>query len=64
MFLSFTAFGSVLGNTPSPKQCTLGAVSSGTKRPECEADGSLPCTAQVRNACCHIAIPSYVSVAW
>jgi hypothetical protein len=52
IFLFTTASRPALGSTQPPIQCVLGALSPGTKRPEREADNSLPYV-EVNNAWCY-----------
>jgi hypothetical protein len=47
--LSSTASRPVLGPKQPPAQAVLGALSQGVKRPWCEADQSLPSSAEVKN---------------
>jgi hypothetical protein len=49
-FLFTTASRTALGPTQPPIQWVPGALSLGVKRPECEADHSPPCSAEV-NEC-------------
>jgi hypothetical protein len=53
-----------LGPTQSPIQRVPEALSLGIKRPEREADHSLPSSAEVKNAWIYTSIPRYVFMAW
>jgi hypothetical protein len=53
----------VLGPTQAPIQWVPGALSSGVKRPDREADHSTASSNEIRNASNYTSIPTYV-VAW
>jgi hypothetical protein len=53
-----------LGPTQPPIQLVWWAVSSGVKRPGCEADHSPPSSAEVKNAWSYLPTPQYVFMEW
>jgi hypothetical protein len=64
IFLFTTASRMALGPTQPPIQWVSGALSLGVKRPEREADHSLPSSAKVKNAWSYTSIPRYVFMVW
>jgi hypothetical protein len=49
---------------PASYPMGTGTLSLGVKRPGCEADHSLPSSAEVKNAWSYTSTPQYVFMAW
>jgi hypothetical protein len=63
-FLFAAAFKPVLRPTRTSYLKRIGVLSSGTKRPDCEADHWPPSRAKVKNARNYTTTPSYIFMAW
>jgi hypothetical protein len=59
IFLFSTSSRPVLGPTQPPIQWVLGALSLGVKRLGCEADHSVPTSAEVKNTWIYTSTPPY-----
>jgi hypothetical protein len=63
-FLFTTASRLALGRTQPPIQWAPGALSLGVKRPEREAEHSLPSSAEVKNMWSYTSTTQYAFMAW